>query len=100
MPLCPLPGVCSGGYQVELRDVHGPGSKTLEEGWPLSRRVIEPLHTRRFQCFGEEAHGPEEGEFGARRCCRKRGFLCMRQWEEEKDGVNGDQSMFYNTETT
>lgn len=88
--LRPLPGMCSRGYQVELRDVHGPGGKSWEEGWPWSSRVITPFCTM------------ETSKTSPSTCTRRKawrevsfthadagdwGFLSLRPWEEEEGGV-------------
>lgn len=51
-------------YQVELRDVHGPGGKILEGGFWI--RTLKHMKISML-CRGHMWQGPEGGEFGARR---------------------------------
>lgn len=47
----------------------------------------QTLTHRDCDTFSEHAHCPEGGGSGMCRCWGEWGFLCLRQWEEEEDGV-------------
>lgn len=72
---------------MELGDVHRPGGKTLEERWPLSRRVPGYLHTQRFQGFVEDARGKARREHPV-----WTGHIASSQWLHVASSALGSRS--------